>query len=114
MTESLVRFVLGGTLVAILPIIARRFGPDIAGLVLLFPAVSFAGLLFIGQSQGMSVVASTALSAIFLLPTVVAFLLTVHLAAQRNSSLAIALLAGTLSWFAVALPFVAWKRRSNP
>jgi uncharacterized membrane protein (GlpM family) len=104
MTESFVRFVLGGTIVAILPFIARRFSPDIAGLVLLFPALSFAGPLVLGQSQGMSVVASTALSAIFLLPTVVAFLLPVHLAAQRDSSLAVELFAGTVSWLTVVIP----------
>ena len=113
MAESLVRFVFGGALVAVLPMIARQFGPDIAGLALLFPAVSFAGLLLIGQSEDISVVGSTALSAIFLLPTVVAFLLAVHIAAQNRLSLAVALLAGTLSWFAVALPFLAWKRRTR-
>jgi uncharacterized membrane protein (GlpM family) len=113
MTEPLVRFVIGGTLVAILPVIARRLGPDIAGLGLLFPAVSFAGLLFIGRAEGLPAVASTALSAVFLLPTVVAFLLAVYFTANRGSSLSVALLCGTLSWFVVAAPLLAWNRRKS-
>jgi uncharacterized membrane protein (GlpM family) len=113
MIETVVRFLIGGTLVAILPIIAKRLGPDFAGLTLLFPAVSFAGLLFIGRAQGMPQVAATALSAVLLLPTVVAFLFTVYVAAKNKSSLAVALLLGTLSWFAVALPLAAWNRRRN-
>jgi uncharacterized membrane protein (GlpM family) len=111
MTEAAVRFIIGGTLVAALPVIAKRLGPDFAGLALLFPAVSFAGLLFVGRSQGMAQVAATALSAVLLLPTVIAFLFAVHVAARRNTSLALTLSIGVVSWFIVALPLVVWNRR---
>jgi uncharacterized membrane protein (GlpM family) len=110
-TQILVRFVLGGALVAALPVIAQRLGPQTAGLALLFPAVSFAGLLFVGKSQGLPAVATASLAAVVGLPTVVAFLLAVHLSARRGMSLSVTLALGTLSWFAVAAPIELWSRR---
>ena len=109
--QLLIRFFLGGALVATLPIIAQRFGAAIAGVVLLYPAVSFAGLLFLGQSQGVIAVATASLSAVFGLPTVLAFLLTVHVAARRGLPLPVILAAGTISWFAIAIPISGWNRR---
>lgn len=111
MTQIFVRFVLGGALVAALPLIARRLGPQTAGLALLFPAVSFAGLLFVGKSEGLPAVATTSLAAIVGLPTVIAFLLAVHVSARRGLSLPVTLALGTLSWFAMAVPLELWSRR---
>lgn len=111
MIPTVVRFVIGGALVAALPYIAQRFGPATAGLALLFPAVSFAGLLFVGESEGMPAVASASLAAVFGLPTVAAFLLAVHVTAQRGLSLPVVLGAGLISWLALALPIQVWNRR---
>jgi uncharacterized membrane protein (GlpM family) len=113
MTQVIVRFVVGGALVAALPTIAQQFGPATAGLALLFPAVSFAGLLFVGQTEGLSAVAAASIAAIAGLPTVVAFLLAVHLGAQRGLSLPLVLALGTLSWFVAAAPIEAWRRWSR-
>jgi len=111
--QLLIRFVAGGALVAILPLISQRLGPETAGLALLFPAVSFAGLLFVGQSEGLPAVATASITAVFALPTVAAFLVAVHIGAQRGMPLAQVLGAGLVAWIAVAVPFDVWNRRRS-
>jgi uncharacterized membrane protein (GlpM family) len=106
MTEVFVRFVVGGTLVAVLPLVSERVGPAVAGALLLLPAVSLAGLVFIGRDQGLHVVADTSIAAILGLPAVLAFLLGVHYSARYGSSLALAIALGTACWVSVATPIV--------
>lgn len=115
MAEALLRFVLGGGLVAILPFVGDRFGPAIAGIVLLFPAVTFAGLLFLGRAEGLAVVAQTSASAMLGLPAVAAFLLGVHYTAAAGRNLLVTLAVGIVSWFSVAVPIVLlsqWGKRA--
>lgn len=113
MLQAVVRFVVGGVLVATLPAVAERAGTTTAGLLLLFPAVSFAGLLFLGRTQGLPAVASTSMAAVYGLPTVFAFLLTVHVTADRGLPLPLALVAGTVAWFVAATPIAVWRSRGS-
>ncbi len=111
MTQTLLRFVLGGAIVASLPLIAERFGPTITGLAVLFPAVTLAGFLVLGQAQGLDAVAATSVRACFGLPTVAAFLLVVHLTARNGVPLPFVLLAGVGGWLLAAVPIGGWLER---
>ena len=111
MTQTLVRFVLGGAIVAALPLIADRFGPGATGLAVLFPAVTFAGFLFLGQSEGLDVVAATSVKACLGLPTVVTFLLVVHVTARNGVPLPFVLLSGVAGWLLAAVPIGLWLGR---
>jgi uncharacterized membrane protein (GlpM family) len=110
-TQALVRFVIGGALVALLPVAADKAGTAVAGVLLLYPAVSLAGLLFIGLADGLPAVASTSIAAVLGIPTVLAFLLSVHYSARSGLPLPLVLTIGTISWFAVATPIVVITRR---
>lgn len=106
MTQTLVRFLVGGALVALLPVVAQRMGPYVAGTLLLFPAVSFAGLMFVGLSEGVASIEKVSLAAAWSLPTVLAFLVTVHVAARNRLPLQIVLSVGVVAWCIVSAPFV--------
>lgn len=115
MAETLLRFILGGFIVAALPVVSRRLGPATAGVALLYPAVSFAGLLFLGRTEGMTAVARTSFAAVVALPTVLAFLLGVYFSARAGLSLPVALGLGTIGWFAAATPIALLNhRRTTP
>lgn len=110
MLEFAARFILGGGLVASLPLVSERLGPAAAGALLLFPAVSLAGLLAIGLAQGVGAVGDTSFSAVAALPAVLAFLLGVHYGAKSGLPLAAVLAAGTVSWLIVAIPISIVRR----
>lgn len=76
------RFLVGGAIVALEPIIAQRFGNRIAGLALLFPTLIILSLLSIGQANGAQSVDKTAAAAMWGVPAQVVFLLTLLLLAQ--------------------------------
>lgn len=114
MAEAVLRFVIGGGLVALLPIVSERFGPAVAGVFLLFPAVTFTGLLFLGRAEGLAAVAQTSISAMIGLPAVAAFLLGVHYSSSAGRNLIATLLLGIASWLSVAAPLVLlsqWGKR---
>jgi|SRR5215212_2004582 len=104
MKSFLVRFTAGGLLVATVPLVSKHVSPRLAGIIVLLPIVTLSGFFFIGREQGMSVLAKASGTAAMAVPAVLAFLITVHFTAQRNTSLAVALFAGMASWFAVAVP----------
>lgn len=110
MSQAVLRFILGGAVVAAVPLVAQLWGTAAAGVVVLFPAVSFVALLFVGRSQGLDAVAAISLDAVLALPTVVAFMLSVHFTAQRGLSLSVVLLSGLICWFGAALPIAVWLR----
>lgn len=104
MLMTAVRFALGGTLVAAIPFIVEHLGTATGGIALLFPAVTFAGMLSLGLSQGTQVVAQTAFGAIVGLPAVLGFLLGVGFAARAALPLAATLAIGMLGWLSLAAP----------
>jgi uncharacterized membrane protein (GlpM family) len=114
MSQALLRFILGGAVVAAVPFVAELLGTATAGVVVLFPAVSFVALLFVGRSQGLDAVAATSLDAALALPTVAAFMLGVHFTAQRGVSLSVVLASGLICWFGAALPIAFWLRTRTP
>jgi len=58
-----IRFGFGGAITVTTELIARAFGPEIAGLFLAFPAILPASLTLIGQHEGPEAAANDALGA---------------------------------------------------
>lgn len=55
--KFLLRFTTGGMVVATIPIASRRLSPQLAGLLVLIPAISLLSFIFIGADQGTDAVA---------------------------------------------------------
>lgn len=102
MTAFAIRFVSAGLLVASLPLVASRFGDRVAGLLLLFPLVTAAGLLVVGLDRGGAAVAALSFSALVGVPAVVAFLLAVHVTARLGMALPWTLIIGVVAWLIAA------------
>lgn len=99
----------GGTLVALVPIVANRYGGNIAGLVLLFPVLTLTGLLFISLRLGPGAVQSATVGSIKALPAVLIFLLGVYVATRLGQSTAVALGVGLAGWLLAVVLLLATK-----
>ena len=102
MTAFLLRFVLGGATVAAVPWVAAHSTARLAGIVLLFPAVTLCGFLVLGLAGGTAAVADAAGSAAITLPVVLLFLLVVRVAARTSLPLPTVLGLGLTAWLAGA------------
>jgi uncharacterized membrane protein (GlpM family) len=108
-TALVLRFLGAGTLVSILPWVASRFGEQVSGVILLFPAVTLAGLYVLGQERGQDAMASAAVASASALPVVLVFLVTVNLAARRGMPVPIVLATAVLAWFFAAASIVGFR-----
>ena len=102
MTGLLLRFVLGGATVAAVPWVSAHSTARLAGIVLLFPAVTLCGFLALGLANGTAAVADAAGSATITLPVVLLFLLVVHVAAKTALPLPAVLGLGLTAWLTAA------------
>lgn len=100
------RFVLGGTLVAIIPCVAQRWSAQVAGVVVLFPAVTLGGLTFLWLDQGTSSAETAAISGLYAVPAVAAYLLGLWLVLRWSGSYFLAITVGILAWLLVAILIV--------
>jgi uncharacterized membrane protein (GlpM family) len=109
--KSISYFVCGGILIIFVPVASRRFGPEAGGLIVLFPVVTLVGFTFLGMESGTADVSRAALAAVRGLPTVLVFLIIVHLFARADVPFPLALVAGLVSWLLTAmliLRFLSW------
>ncbi len=98
MLAFLLRFVIAGSIIALLPIVANRFGPSVAGLMLLIPAITLIGYAFLGAEGGSAVVQQASLASIWGIITVGAFIGTVYLVVRSTGGVALALSLGFAAW----------------
>lgn len=110
---TVARFIAGGALVALLPLVSQRFGPATAGVLLLFPAVSVVGLVVVFQAQGTVAMQAATLTALVAIPTVMAFLLVTYVALVHGLGATWALVCGIVAWLAVGAGVVAWRTLST-
>jgi hypothetical protein len=117
-----VRFVFGGIVTALTGLIARRYGPGVAGLFLAFPAIFPAGATLIekqerekkrragldGTSRGRSAAGIDAVGAAMGTLGLIAFAILVWRFLPSHSSPAILTIAG-LAWLAISV--LAWRIR---
>ena len=102
MLDFALRFIGAGMLVAVLPAIARGFGDRVAGIILVFPVVTFCGFLVLGLERGVAPIAQASAGSIIALPAVLTFLFVVHVGAKQQRSLAWILIAGLIAWLLTA------------
>ena len=81
------RFVAGGSVVVIVSWLARGKHPLLAGLFVLFPAVTLVSFYFLAQNASPDTMRRIALFSIYSLPTTLAFLATFYLSQHRMSSI---------------------------
>jgi hypothetical protein len=117
-----VRFVFGGIVTALTGLIARRYGPGVAGLFLAFPAIFPAGATLIekqqrekkrragldGTSRGRAAAGIDAVGAAMGTLGLIAFAILIWRFLPSHSSPAILTIAG-LAWLAISV--LAWRIR---
>ena len=117
-----VRFVFGGIVTALVGLIARRYGPGVAGLFLAFPAIFPAGATLIekqqkekkrragldGTSRGRFAAGIDAVGAAMGTLGLIAFAILIWRFLPSHSSPAILTIAG-LAWLAISV--LAWRIR---
>jgi hypothetical protein len=117
-----VRFVFGGIVTVLTGLIARRYGPGVAGLFLAFPAIFPAGATLIekqqrekkrragldGTSRGRTAVAIDSVGAAMGTLGLIAFAILIWRFLPSHSSPAILTIAG-LAWLAISI--LSWRIR---
>jgi len=101
------RMVVGGLVVGFTPLVARRFGPGTAAVLMLIPVITLASLVATAQSDGRAAVASVALRGIPSVITVVSFLGFVWVALRLGQSIPISLGLGIFGWAVAAIALVS-------
>ena len=120
----MIRFVFGGTITALAGIVAERYGPEIGGLFLAFPAILPAAATLIekhekekkeragldGTQRGRTAAGIDAAGAAMGSIGLMAFALIVWLKLP-NSSLSLVLAGATLAWLAASV--MVWELRET-
>jgi len=102
--EFVARFLLGGLIVASVPLVASRFGPAAAGVVILLPVISLVSFATLGAAGGPAPLAKASLGTLIALPSTIAFMLIVYGAARLGAAVPVALLSASAGWLLVAAP----------
>lgn len=102
-----VRFLFGGAVTALTGVLAKAFGPAIAGLFLAFPAILPASLALIDKSDGEKQAGFDAGGATIGSVGLVAFAVVVLGLAARTSAWHVLALAA-IAWLAVAVAVAVW------
>lgn len=100
--EGAVRFLVGGTLVLLIGIIARNGKSSLAGIIAMFPVITAVSFSFLAQTSDVRLVKDAVLSGIFSLPATLVFLLVFYLCAGRMSFI-LTLTFSLLAWIAAAV-----------
>lgn len=99
--ELLLRFIAGGSLIVLVTLLAKTRYPMLAGIFMLFPAVTLVGYYFIGQSMSVTQLQQVTKFSIYALSTTFIFLMVFYYA-QEKYSLNAALGSATAAWFAAS------------
>jgi len=99
--ELFLRFIAGGSLIVLITLLAKTRYPFLAGIMVLFPAVTLIGFFFLGQTVDTLKLKEIALFSMYALPTTFIFLLTFYFL-QGRYALTHTLLFSVMAWFAAA------------
>lgn len=100
-SELLLKFVIGGSLIVAITLLGKSKYPQLAGLAVLFPAITTIGYFFLISSEGVDTVRPIILFSIYSIPTVLAFLIGLYFALKHFSTLQSILLA-IIAWLITA------------
>lgn len=105
--EYVVRFAFGGSVTALAALVARRWGPEIGGLFLAFPAILPASLTLVKRHDGFTKAADDARGARLGAVALVVFAICIWQLASYFAPLA---LGGALvAWCVTSLSLWAWR-----
>lgn len=76
--EGAIRFIVGGTLVLLIGIVAKNGKSTLAGIIALLPVITAVSFSFLAQSSDIKIVKDAVLSGIFSLPATLIFLLVFY------------------------------------
>ena len=108
--EGFIRFVLGGTLVLIVGILGKTDKKYLAGIIVLFPAITAVGYFFLSQKLSGDELKRIVLTSIFTLPTTLVFLLCLYFTITRMNIL-YSLIISIAGWSVSAVIYVLIKER---
>ncbi len=105
LTQLALRFVAGGSIVVIVSWLANGKHPLLAGLFVLFPAVTLVSFFFLARKEPADVMRRISLYSIYSFPATLVFLVAFYLTQRRLGSAA-SLYVAVASWLVVALLLV--------
>ena len=109
MAGFVLRFIAGGLLVALIPVVAARFSANVAGVALMFPVVTAVGLGALWLTRGNDDVRKAAVGGLIALPAVAAWILGLVAAMRFRLPFPAAAFFGVGAWVAVAVLAVRLK-----
>jgi len=107
--ELMMRFFAGGSLIVVISLLAKTKHPMLAGIFMLFPAVTLVGYYFAGPSMGVDQLKHVTLFSVWALTTTFVFLVTFYYA-QDRVCLNAALVSATAMWFVASGVLLAVAR----
>lgn len=109
-TEILIRFVIGGTIVVLVGLIGNSNMKYVSGIIVLFPAITAVGYYFLSKKIPSYELKSVVLTSMFTLPTTLIFLGCLYFTIDKlniRQSLAISI----LGWLLSAVIYVILKEK---
>lgn len=100
--EGVIRFLLGGTLVLLVSIIAKNGKSDIAGIIALFPIITAVSFYFLSKNVEVKTLKATVLMSMLSLPTTLAFLLSLYFCTGKMNII-LSLIISVAAWLVVAI-----------
>lgn len=99
--EGAFRFILGGTLVLLIGIVAKNGKSNIAGIIALFPVITAVSYSFMAKSVDINIIKNAVFTSMISLPATLIFLLVFYFCLGRLSFV-FALAISLISWLAAA------------
>lgn len=100
--EGALRFILGGTLVLLIGLVAKNGRSTLAGIIAMFPVITAVSFAFLAKSVDISILKSTVLSSVVSLPATLVFLIVLYFCLGRLSFV-VSLLISLGAWGIAAL-----------
>lgn len=113
-TEDVARFVIGGTVVALVPILSRHLGPTAGGVASLLPAQLILVLVFLNRESGTNATSQAMMSAMIGLPTLLVFLGVAYYMLKQSNNLSLSLAAASAVWIVLAVVLVGIVGTGDP
>ena len=110
LAEVVLRFIVGGGVVVIVTLLAKADHPLLAGLFVLFPAVTLVSFTFLAKTSSPDAMRRITLFSIYSLPTTIAFLIAFFWGQQRMGAFA-GMCIAVIVWFLVALILIVLNLR---
>ena len=100
--EILLKFCAGGTAVVVISWLAKSKNPTLAGLFVLFPAVTLVSFIFMLIDKNTYAIKRAALGSIYYIPSTLAFLITFYFAYKIFGNFW-SLIFALVAWIVVAI-----------